>query len=70
MPRNWRQHRIAELERQFAREEAGLALTDDATPEQLKAALDRLRQLGHRVEQRQLEPDDWALIRALILESM
>lgn len=70
MPRNWRKHRIAELERQFAREEIGLALTDDATPEQLKATLDRLRQLHERVEQQRLEPDDWALLRAVILESM
>ena len=70
MPRNWREHRITKLERQFAREQAGLALTDDATPEQLKATVDRLRQLGHRIDLRQLEPGDWALIRALVLEAM
>jgi hypothetical protein len=70
MPRNWRERRITELERQFAREQGGLALTDDATPEQLKATVERLRELGHRIEQRQLEPGDWALIRALVVEAM
>lgn len=70
MPRNWRERRTAELERQFARSATGLALTEDATPEQIEATVDRLRQLGKRIDQRQLEPGDWALIRALVLEAM
>jgi hypothetical protein len=47
-----------------------LALQDDATLEQLEATLDRLRQLQHGVERRQLGPDDWALLSALIRETM
>ena len=70
MPRNWRERRVTELERQFAREATGLVLTDDATPEQLKATLARLRQLLDRFDQGELGPEDRALIRALILESM
>jgi hypothetical protein len=70
MPRNWREHRLTELERKFAREATGLALTDHATPEQLKATVARLRQLLERFDHGELKSDDRALIRALILESM
>ena len=56
--------RIAEL----ASENAELA--NGATLEQLAATLDKLRQLRHRVDQRQLEPDDWALLCALLREEM
>jgi hypothetical protein len=37
---------------------------------ELEANLDRLRQLQHGVERRQLGPDDWALLSALIRETM
>lgn len=33
--------------------------------EQSGVTLDRLRQLYERVERRQLEPEDWALVRAI-----
>lgn len=68
MSADWRDERIAEL----AREDAELVLKDDelATLEQLEATLDRLRLLRDRIERRQLERDDWALLRALIRETM
>lgn len=45
-------------------------LKEGATREQLQDTLDRLRQLLHRAKQRQLEPDDWALLSALIRAEM
>ena len=57
---NWRDERIAERERELAREDAELAV--------LEVTLDRLRQLRDRIDQRQLELDDWALIDALVRE--
>ena len=78
VPANWRDDQVAELARELAREDAELAVKDgdvaavaalDATPEQLEVTLDRLRQLHHRIDQRQLEPDDWALLAALIRET-
>jgi hypothetical protein len=38
--------------------------------EPLEVVLDELRQLRHRIEQRQLEPGDWAVIDALLGEMM
>jgi hypothetical protein len=35
-----------------------------------RRALERLRELYRRVEQQQLEPDDWALLAALVREEM
>jgi hypothetical protein len=73
VPTNSRDPRIAELELEFARDDADIALAkkdDAATLEQLEARLDRLRQLRDRIDQRQLEPEDWALLRALIREEM
>ena len=70
MPRNWREQRITELERQFARKAGSLALREDATPERPKATADRLRQVLDRFDDDELEPDDQALIRALIVELM
>jgi hypothetical protein len=65
VPADGRDHdRIAEL----ACEDAELA--NGATLEQLGATLDKLRQLRHRVDQRQLEPDDWSLLCALLREEM
>lgn len=45
-------------------------LKEGATREQLQDTLDRLRQVLHRAKQRQLEPDDWALLSALIRAEM
>lgn len=45
-------------------------LKEGATREQLQDTLDRLRQILHRTKQRQLEPDDWALLTALIRAEM
>lgn len=45
-------------------------LKEGATREQLQDTLDRLRQVLHRAKQRQLEPDDWALLTALIQAEM
>lgn len=45
-------------------------LKEGATREQLQDTLDRLRQVLHRAKQRQLEPDDWALLAALIRTEM
>lgn len=56
-----RDNRIAELEQELVGEDAALAgLKEGATLEQLQETLDRLRHLRGRVEQRQLESDDWA----------
>ena len=52
------------------REEADLTTSDDATLEEIEATLDRLRKLQHRVEQQELEPDDWAVLRAMIEEEL
>jgi hypothetical protein len=46
-------------------EDNGIALQDEESVEQIGATLDRLRQLYERVERRQLEPEDWALVRAI-----
>ena len=45
-------------------------LKEDATPEQLQDTLDRLRQVLHRAKQRRLEPDDWAIVSALLQAEM
>ena len=37
-----------------------------AESERLEVTLDELRQLLHRVDERQLESDDWSFIRALV----
>jgi hypothetical protein len=71
MPVDWLDNRIAELEQQFARENAALAPGKvGATREPLEVVLDELRQLRHRIEQRQLQPGDWAVIGALVQELM
>ena len=82
VPADWRDDGSAEL----TREDAELAMTDgelaaaaarSAQVEaqvlelaELEVTLERLRQLRDRVEQRQLEADDWALIAALVREEM
>lgn len=65
-----RVHRRAKLKRKIARENTELAVKEDETPEQLEDTLERLRQLHRRAEQQQLEPDDWALLAALVREEM
>jgi hypothetical protein len=66
---DWRDDRIAKLERELAREDAELAMKDGATLERLEVTLDRLRKLRHRIDQRQLEHDDWVLLGALVRET-
>lgn len=52
-------------------EPAALAgLKEGATREQLQDTLTRLRQVLDRVDDRQLESDDWALLTALIRAEM
>jgi hypothetical protein len=58
--------RIGEVKRELA----GELGRDAAELAQIRLILDRLRQLRRRIGQRQLEPDDWALLRALIAETM
>ena len=50
--------------------EALVAALRSGTPAELEAAVVRLRQLHHRIGQRQLEPDDWPLLRLLLREAM
>jgi hypothetical protein len=65
MPVDSRDDRVGELEL------AALAgLKEGATREQLQDTLDRLRQVLHRVDDRQLESADWALLTALIRAEM
>ena len=45
-------------------------LKEGATSDQIQDTLDRLRQVLHRAKQRKLEPDDWALLSALIRAEM
>ena len=60
-----RDDRIGELELS-----ALAGLKEGATREQLQDTLDRLRQVLERTDQRQLEPDDWALLTALVRAEM
>jgi hypothetical protein len=53
------------LKQEPAVEDDGIALQDEESLEPIGATLDRLRQLYERVERRQLEPEDWALVRAI-----
>ncbi|HEY6728745.1 MAG TPA: hypothetical protein VI197_32260 [Polyangiaceae bacterium] len=57
--------RKAKLKPESAVEDGGLALPEEESLEQIEASLARLRQLMDRVEHRQLEPEDWALVRAI-----
>lgn len=70
MPTKGRNHRSAELEREIARARAGLALGEDATLEQIQATVEILRQLLQRVDRRELEPEDWAVLSAVLRESL
>jgi hypothetical protein len=65
MPVDSRDDQLGELEL------AALAgLKEGATLEQLQDTLDRLRQVLDRAKRRQLEPDDWALLTAVIQAEM
>ena len=65
MPVDSRDDQLGELEL------AALAgLKEGATREHLQNTLDRLRQVLHRAKQRQLEPDDWAIVSALLQAEM
>lgn len=70
MPTTGRNHRSAELEREIARARAELALPEDATLEQIQAAVKTLRELLQRVDRRELEPEDWAMLSAVLRESL
>jgi hypothetical protein len=65
-----RAHRRAKLKRGSVHESTELAAKEGETLERLEDTLERLRQLYRRVEQQQLEPDDWALLAALVQEEM
>jgi len=68
---SWLDDRIAELEQKFAREEAALPPGEvGARLEPIEVALDELRGLRDRIQKRQLEPSDWAVIDALLREMM
>lgn len=45
-------------------------LKEDATWEQRQVRLDGLRQVLQRAKQRELEPEDWALLTTLIQTEM
>lgn len=70
MPTNGRDHRSGELERAVAHAGAGLALGEDATLEQLEATVEKLRQVLQRVDRQELEPEDWAVLGAVLREAM
>ena len=71
MPEDSRDDRDGELEQELVREDDALAgLREDAPQEQFEATLNRLRQVRDRAMRRQLEPDDWAILRAVIEEEM
>jgi hypothetical protein len=50
--------------------EAVVAALRGGTLPELEAALTRLRQLHYRIGQRELDPDDWPLLRVLLREAM
>jgi anti-sigma28 factor (negative regulator of flagellin synthesis) len=54
--------RVAEVERGLV----GELERDDAELAQIRATLERLRELRRRIDEGRLEPDDRALLRALI----
>jgi hypothetical protein len=50
--------------------EAVVAALRGGTLPELEAVLARLRQLHYRIGQRQLDPEDWPLLRVLLREAM
>ena len=65
-----RAQRRAKLKRGGVLESTEVAGKEGETPEQLEDTLEKLRELYRRVEQQQLEPDDWDLLAALVREEM
>jgi hypothetical protein len=70
MPTKGHSHRSAELEREVALAGTDLALAEDATLEQIEATVEKLRQILQRVDRQELEPEDWAVLRAVLREAM
>jgi hypothetical protein len=64
-----RGRRSKEPKRQRARAEVEVVLPEGVTLADLDIPLDRLRQLYRRIQQRQLEPEDWELLRAMLPET-
>ena len=62
--------RKAKLKQESAVEDGNLELPEEESLEQLEASLARLRQLYQRVEQEELEPEDWALVRGMVQEML
>lgn len=81
MPTDWRDDEgTGERRRELAREDAAvvalvskdgeLAMLEQQLDVTLDVPLDRLHLLRDRIERQQLEPDDRALLSAMILEVM
>lgn len=77
MPTDWRDDEgTGERRRELAREDAAVVALVSKDGElamleqQLDVPLDRLHLLRDRIERQQLEPDDRALLSAMILEVM
>jgi hypothetical protein len=62
--------RRAKLKQESTVEAGEHALPEEESLEEIEASLARLRQLMERVERRQLEPEDWALVRAIVEEQL
>jgi hypothetical protein len=65
-----RLQRRAKLKQESAVEAGNHALPEEESLEEIEASLVRLRQLMERVERRQLETEDWALVRAIVEEQL
>lgn len=62
--------RRATLKQEPAVEIGGLALPDETSLERIGVTLARLRELNQRIEGGRLEPEDWALLRAIVGEML
>ena len=62
--------RKANLKQESAVEDGNLELPEEESLEQIEASLARLRQLIERIERQHLEPEDWALVRAMVVQEM
>lgn len=71
MDRDWRNERIVGLEPEAeAPRDGDEGPEGPETLEQLEVEVQRLRHLLDRVEQRQLEADDWALLIDVLKEEL
>lgn len=67
MPTDGQDNERAERGRELALLDTEVVGTEDgATLEELNVSLDGLQQLLRRIDQRKLERDDWALLRAVV----